>query len=137
MKKAQVAYEFLFVFFVLALAFTVWVVFVSDVQSSFIDQRRTDLANDLVLRIQEEAFIASSIDGDYKRSFDLPYDLHGLKYEIKINSYTIGSSSKERTYGELVWGSSSKVFILPNITGTLVGGENKISSENGYLKFYQ
>ena len=31
----------------------------------------------------------------------------------------------------------AKVFILPNITGTLVGGENKISSENGYLKFYQ
>lgn len=134
MKKGQVAYEFLFVFFILALAFTVWVVFTSEVQSDFIDQKRASYAYDLALRIQEEAFIATEIEGTYTRTFDLPYDIHGVGYTVTINTYEI-SPGKQRTFAELEWESASRVFILPNSTGYLQGGENVISSVDGFITF--
>ncbi len=127
--KGQIAYEFLFVFFLLALTFTVWVMFSSEMQSDMLDLERSDIAADLVYRIQEEAFTAASIEGSFERSFDLPFTIKGANYTFEA------FNSNNRTYGMFISSGVSREFILPPSEGRLAGGKNTIISEEGYVKF--
>ena len=125
--KAQVAYEFILVFFTLTLGFTVWVMLSSSLQNDFNARRLSSEVNDLGLSLQDTLYTAVQMPDGFSRSFSLPYTVLGYDYSIKI--YNMGSFSMF----DLSVLDQVSSFQAPIIKGDFVKGVNFLRVSNGVV----
>ena len=124
LKKAQVAMEFVFL---VGLAFTVMVVFVSSTRSEFSDLRSLEersLVKDVSVMVQHELVVASNVEDGYIRKFIVPLNLEGISYNISIINNTLLTSSSGYEY----------VLSVPSIVGNVVKGNNTINKTGGIIR---
>jgi len=99
MGKGQIAYEFLFMFFFLTLAFTVWIVFSSSIQEDILWQKREMHLNDLGLQMQDDFYSAVQMSDGFSRTIMLPNEIANSPYTI--TSYDANHPYGKRTYLEI------------------------------------
>ena len=123
LKKAQVAMEFVFL---VGLAFTVMVVFISSTRSEF-DELRTEeersLLKDVTVMAQHELIIASTVEDGYHRVFEIPTTINGIDYTITITNDILLAQTEDYEYD----------VNIPSVTGNVVLGNNTIEKTDGIV----
>lgn len=122
--KSQVSLEFVFL---VAIAFTIMVVFIASTRSEFNELRGEEemsLVKDVSFMIQHELVIASNVEDGYIRTFEIPQKLNTIDYDIDItNNLLITNSS----------GGYEYALNVPDINGTIQKGANKINKTEGVI----
>ena len=131
MDKGQVAYEFMIIFFVLSLGFTIWISFSYSVQDNF--QKDKDIRNldDFSLSIKHDLFVIAQMDVGFSRVLELPPNVMG-------RDYVIGNENRNDLGFSTVYINSSDIgfygyFDVPLLSGTLKKGENELIKEDEYI----
>jgi hypothetical protein len=108
-RKGQVTYEFLFLFFILAAAFTVWTAFTADTQARLHDEHRARLLEDLAFQVQDDIYTAVQMQEGFSRTLSYPATIDGRSYVIAIDA-----PSGEQAYALLACeGMTAKVSLPP------------------------
>jgi hypothetical protein len=87
MKKAQVAYEFMMIFFVLAAGFTTWLAFASSVQDDIYHTKNLEKIKDFSLSLKHEIFVVAQMHDGFSRTINMPKTIDGQNYEIRIEQF--------------------------------------------------
>lgn len=123
-KKAQVSMEFVFL---VGLAFTVMVVFISSTRSEFNDLRNEEertLLKDASYMVQHEIIIASNLKDGYLRNFEIPEKLGDeIPYNITLVNNTLISASA----------GYENVLNVPAVSGNIKKGQNIINKTGGII----
>ena len=123
-QLGQISLEFVFL---VALAFTIMVVFMASTRSEF-DWVRTEqersLVKDVSVTVQHELILASGIEDGYLREFNLPEELDdSIVYNISIISNSLITTTENYEY----------VLNVPSTNGSLVKGTNIINKTGGVI----
>lgn len=124
-RKAQVAYEFIFVFFTLTLGFTVWIMFSSAVQEDFQVEQLTMALDDFGLSIQDDLYTAIQMPEGFSRTFELPVYLLGFDYSMGIYNM------EDFSIVEVNVSDQHLTFFAPPLNGTLNPGINYLKTIDG------
>jgi hypothetical protein len=125
MEKGQLSIEF---FVMVGMAVMLLIVFVSVSSDLIVEnskERYDNAMNDLVYSVQSEIILGSRAEAGYVRNFTIPESVD--KYDFSINN----------TQGELFveYDNSKKEVVLPipNVTGIVKKGMNRIRNEQGVV----
>ena len=122
-SKAQVSMEFVFL---VGLAFTVMVVFISSTRSEFDDLRGEEersLLKDVSVMVQHELIIASNVENGYFRIFKTPYTLNGVSYSLSVNDGILLATTEDY----------ESVMNVPIVVGDIQIGENSVNKTGGVI----
>lgn len=84
MKKAQVAYEFMMIFFVLAAGFTTWLAFASSIQTDIQKTKNLENMKDYSLSLKHEIYVISQMHDGFTKTIELPPTIEGQQYKITL-----------------------------------------------------
>lgn len=87
-RKAQVAYEFLLLFFVLVTGFTLWTILSAQAQDHLEFQRRELLMEDFGLGLQHRLYTAAQMSDGFTQNLTLPTTLDGHSYNVTLDNET-------------------------------------------------
>lgn len=87
MKKAQAAYEFMMIFFMLSMGFTFWIALASSMQADIQSQRNIEIMEDFTLGLKHELFMIVQMHEGFSKTIELPTKIRGNQYEISSQSY--------------------------------------------------
>lgn len=123
-QLGQVSLEFVFL---VALAFTVMVVFMASTRSEF-DWVRTEqersLVKDVSVTVQHELILASGVKDGYIREFSIPIQLDdSIEYNITVIGNTMITMTDDYEY----------VLNVPTVNGSLIKGNNQINKSGGII----
>lgn len=96
---------------------------VSDNASYLNKKRDIIVGEDLVTKIQKELNLAARVKDGYYREFKLPQKLGKKDYNIVIIGNEVIASTKKQDFWR----------VIPNVTGTINKGANKINKTNGII----
>ena len=116
--KCQVVTEFLIF---VGIGFIVAIIIISILSNEtkeFYNNKEDILVKDLALKVQSEINLAATVEDGYLREFEIPEKLDSINYTIFIKNETLIVQSKNSIY----------FARIPNITGTIVKGVNKINN---------
>ncbi len=124
LKKAQVSMEFIFL---VGLAFTVMIVFLSSTRSEFnelISEEERTLVKDVSVMVQHELVMALTVKDGYSRIFYVPPKLNNIDYNITIvNNDTLLTTTDEYEY----------VLNVPFVEGDVQKRNNTINKTGGII----
>lgn len=86
--KGQIAYEFLILFFVLLIAFTLWTVLSSEAKDRLEFQRNEILIQDLGLGLQHQLYTAAQMSDGFSRNLTIPKNLEQEEYNVSLDNET-------------------------------------------------
>lgn len=118
MKRAQIAYEFLIILFLLSLAFTSWIMIYNQNQANNQEKILFSQAQELAREIQQITYTTAMLDEDFQRNINIPATISGNEYEIETDKNTLTITVKGVT----------TTYQIPNTTGAFKKGENTISN---------
>lgn len=84
MKKAQVAYEFMMIFFILAAGFTTWLAFASSLQEDLQKTKNLEKIEDFTLSLKHEIYVVAQMHDGFSRTLSIPPTIDGQNYEIEL-----------------------------------------------------
>jgi hypothetical protein len=82
MKKAQAAYEFMMIFFMISIGFTFWVAFASSFQENIQVNRNIELMNDFSLSLKHDIYLVAQMHDGFTRQINIPTTILSNRYEI-------------------------------------------------------
>lgn len=86
--KGQIAYEFLMLFFVLLIAFTLWTTLSSEAKDRLEFQRNEILMQDFGLGLQHQLYTAAQMSDGFSRNLTLPKNLEQEEYNVSLDNET-------------------------------------------------
>jgi hypothetical protein len=103
MKKTQISIEFVLIFALVFIALTGFLYIINQRISQISESHELLIMKDLANNIKNEVILASTVNNNYIRRFDIPSFINGKKYSmmIKNNELTINlfeEDMKTRTY---------------------------------------
>lgn len=83
-KKAQIAYEFIILFFFLSLLFTLFTAIATDIRGNIQEERERLHVEDLAQKIQQDFYTAIQMPQGYERTIRLPASILNKEYNASI-----------------------------------------------------
>lgn len=134
MKKAQAAYEFMMIFFMLSMAFTFWIALASSMQESIQLQQNLDVMEDFSLSLKHDLYTIVQMHEDFSKKIELPDDVRGINYEISSKSYI----TQNYNFSTIILNSTQigfyTQFNVPLLNDTLKKGETTIINKQNQLE---
>ncbi len=121
--KSQGASEFLILASFLLFMFIIIFGVISSNTSDLSRKRDILMGEDLVTKVQKEANLAAKVVDGYHREFYLPDKVGKKNYTIKIEENEVIVSTDRTDFWR----------IIPNITGNISKGINRINKTNGTI----
>ena len=112
--------------FLVGLAFTVMVVFISSTRSEFDGLRSEEemsLLKDVSVMVQHELILASNVEDGYLRTFETPLTLNGVSYNLEITNGILLATTDDYEY----------VMNIPSLIGDIQVGENIVNRTGGVI----
>ena len=125
--KSQVVTEFLIF---VGIGFIIAIIIISILANEtkeFYNNKEDILVKDLALKVQSEINLAATVEDGYLREFEIPEKLDNTDYTIFIKNGTLIVQSKNSIY----------FARIPNITGNIVKGVNKINNFDNVIYINQ
>ncbi len=122
-RTAQSAVEFIILIGFFLLAFTVIMVVIATKTGDIYREEVSLRSEDLVMSISREVMLATYVQDGYKRTFVLPDRIKNMEYTLILQGNEVVIQVVDDTYGRM----------LPNVTGTLIIGENVIEKRDGQV----
>ena len=85
MKKAQISFEFIMIFTLILAAVIGFIVIINSRLSDISEQQEDLLMKNLANNIKSEVILASSVNNNYFRRFEVPVKISGRNYRIDLN----------------------------------------------------
>lgn len=130
-SKAQTAYEFLIIAFILTFSFTMWLTFSAHAQNNLIEQSRYEHITDLGLQIQQDLYETLQMPNGFQRTINIPVTIQNQDYDLlhikETNQDLI--TIKTENYQES--------FTIPQTNGTLQKQDNILKINQGILTITQ
>jgi len=123
-NKGQVGIEFMLVTFVAFFTLIVFALVLTNIMSVKQEEKILILAEDLVLSIKQEIHFAANAELGYSRIVNLPKNIEGVPYVVKLNSTNINTGFFELIINEITF-----FEIIPFTTGNIEPGKIKISKQ--------
>ena len=121
-KRGQVGLEFMMVTGIALFTLIIFGVVLYEIMTSKQDEKAEIMAEDLVLSIRQEITFASTAQPGYFRIIELPQNIEGREYSVKL--YELNN---EISYFELNITNAYFSQYVPFTTGSLEKGRLKIS----------
>ena len=121
-KKGQVGLEFMMVTGIALFTLIIFGVVLYEIMTSKQDEKAVIMAEDLVLSIRQEITFASTAQPGYYRIIELPRDIEGREYSVKLHEV-----NEEISFFELNITNAYFSQYVPRTTGSLEKGELRIS----------
>lgn len=109
-KKAQIAYEFLLLFFFLTAFFTMGIILVGAAKERIVDETIALHMDDFGRSLQEDFYTAAQMPEGFTRNITLPISINNLAYTTSITAH--GGAN----YIEIKVQESHMTYRLPTIT---------------------
>lgn len=120
MKTGQVAIEF-FIFMTIAILVSfIFLTLIAEDLSDEKDIEKKELLKDVVYHVRNEINLAHTVENGYYREFTVPEFLHQYDYEIMRRQDELIASIDPFSYS----------VIIPNITGSITKGTNKLRKQD-------
>lgn len=88
MRKAQIAYEFIMIFFVLSIAFITWLAISSSFQAELQKDKNLEDFEDFSLSLKHDIFVVAQMSDGFSKSLNLPMTINGRDYDISVTNFT-------------------------------------------------
>ncbi len=121
-KKGKVGLEFMMVTGIALFTLIIFGVVLYEIMTSKQDEKAVIMAEDLVLSIRQEITFASTAQPGYYRIIELPRDIEGRDYSVKLREV-----NEEISFFELNITNAYFSQYIPRTTGSLEKGELRIS----------
>ncbi|MEM2131252.1 MAG: cohesin domain-containing protein [Candidatus Woesearchaeota archaeon] len=103
-KKSQISFEFIIIFGIVFMVLTGFILIIKTKISEINEEKEYQEAISLINNIKTEILIASSVNNNYYRKFELPNKINGYEYNLILNNELLDlnlfekfqSKSKER-----------------------------------------
>jgi hypothetical protein len=131
MRKAQVAYEFIMIFFVLSIAFITWLAISSSFQAELQKSKNLEDFEDFALSLKHDIFVVAQMSDGFSKSLNLPLTINGRVYDISVTNFTnqpldFSFSTVEINSSEIGYFTH---FNVPLMNQSLVKGDNILIKE--------
>jgi len=123
-REAQVAFEFSFMVLLAFIFLAVILVIVTFYLERSREQRVGSAMMDAATMVKRELLLATSVEDGYQRNFTLPPKLANTEYTVTNDASTLSL----RTMDGQVY-----MHLIPNVTGSLVKGENRVRRIDGRI----
>ena len=131
MKKAQAAYEFMIIFFMIALGFTFWVAFASSFQENMQVNRNIDLMDDFSLSLKHDIFLVAQMHDGFTRQISIPNTIIANRYEIgNLNNVQYNFSTIFINNSEIGYYTQ---FDVPLLEGNIVKGDLILTNQGNKI----
>ena len=126
MKKAQIAYEFIMVFFILSIAFITWLALSSSLQEELQKNKNLEDFKDFSLSLKHDIFVIAQMNDGFSKALNIPNTINGRNYDILVTNFTNQDLGFSFSTVEI---NSSEIgffthFNVPYMNQTLIKGEN-------------
>ena len=133
MKKAQVAYEFMMIIFILSVGFLTWIALASSIQTTLQETKTIETFQDFSQGLKHELFIIAQMQTGFSRTIELPSTIIG-------KTYTITMQDGGEIYNfSTIYINNSEIgfythFDVPKLNDTLIIGKNTIIKKQNILE---
>ncbi|MEM4397496.1 MAG: hypothetical protein QW757_02625, partial [Candidatus Woesearchaeota archaeon] len=85
-KKLQISFEFIIIFGIVFIVLTGFILIIKTKISEINDEKEYQEVISLINNIKTEILIASSVNNNYYRKFELPNKINGYEYNLILNN---------------------------------------------------
>jgi len=126
-RLSQSAIEFMILTGFLLFSFTIFFIAVQGNMNDKIKERQALAVKNVAIMVQDEINLAFQSSEGYYRTFKIPENINGLKYDIEI--------IEDLVYVKTQDGKYAIALPVKEVTGEVIKGEtNFIKKENGEIK---
>ena len=132
MKKAQAAYEFMIIFFMISIGFTFWIAFASSFQENIQVNRNIELMDDFSLSLKHDIFLVAQMHDGFTRQISIPPTIVTNRYEINSqNNPTHNFSTIFINNSEIGYYTQ---FDVPLLQGEIKKGDLILTNQGNEIK---
>jgi len=124
-KKIQASIEFVIMLGFVLLFFSVFLLIIQGNMNSKLIEKKNLMVKEVAFEVQDEINLALEARDGYRREFEIPDKISNQDYDITI--------TEEMIYLNTTDGKNALALPIPNVTGNVQKGTNKVRKDNGQI----